>query len=339
MISLRKHIEAYQEREEPALEAFRASLIAMAQNGQRAIPALGQDLKQNLTRIHESLSRATPDKLDAATRSLEQELSVWADRAVRQYRENERELKEIVGAVASAAESVSQMDEKYSVRIRELTGNLKTIAELNDLPAIRRSIVESAAALRTCVEQMAEESRTSVTHLSRQVEEYREKLRETERISGQDSLTGLANRRAFERQLETRMAGRCIFTLMMVDLDGFKRVNDRYGHLAGDDLLKQFSLELRAQIPADDLVARWGGDEFAVLVFGDSGQAESHARSVRKWALGAYRIATSEGPAKVLIGASIGIAQWNGYESGAGLLARADAAVYAAKARDSHQPI
>lgn len=339
MISLRKHLDAYRKEEEPGLTAFRASLVAMAQSRQRAIPALGPDLSRNLTRIHESVNRATPDQLNTATRALEQELSVWADRALCQSQENEREMKEIVGAVASAAESVSKRDEKYSGRIRELTGKLKTIAELSDLSSIRRSIVESAAALRTCVEQMAEESRNSVIQLSQQVEEYREKLRETEKISGQDSLTGLPNRRAFEQQLETRMAGRCIFTLIMVDLDGFKVVNDRYGHLAGDALLKQFSVELKAQFPADDLVARWGGDEFAVLVFGDIRQAESHAGKVRKWALGTYKITTTEGPAKVPIGASIGIAQWNGQESGAELLARADTAVYAAKARQPHQPI
>ena len=162
MISLRKHLDAYRKEEEPGLTAFRASLVAMAQSGQRAIPALGPDLSRNLTRIHESVNRATPDQLNTATRALEQELSVWADRALCQSQENEREMKEIVGAVASAAESVSKRDEKYSGRIRELTGKLKTIAELSDLSSIRRSIVESAAALRTCVEQMAEESRNSV---------------------------------------------------------------------------------------------------------------------------------------------------------------------------------
>lgn len=329
MISLRKHLDDYRKQEDPALRAFRASLVAMAQSRQRAIPALGPDLSRNLTEIHESLHEVTADKLNAATRTLQEELSVWADRAFRQCQDNEREMKEIVGAVACAAESVSQRDEKYSARIHELTGKLKTIAELNDLPAIRRSIVDSAAALRACVEQMVEESRTSVTHLTQQVEEYRARLRENEKISEQDALTGLGNRRAFEQQLETRIAGRCIFTLMMIDLNGFKGVNDRYGHLAGDNLLKQFSIELKAQFRTDDLVARWGGDEFAVLVFGDDKEAESQAERVRKWTLGTYKIAGGQGKVKVALGASIGFAQWNGCESGSELLARADAAVYA----------
>jgi hypothetical protein len=144
VISLRKHVEDYRKENDPALKAFRASLVAMAQSGQRAMPSLGPDLSRNVTQIHESLNLATPERLNEASRNLEQELSVWADRACRQYQENEREVKEIVGVVASAAESVSQRDEKYATRIREFTGKLKNIAELNDLPAIRRSIVESA---------------------------------------------------------------------------------------------------------------------------------------------------------------------------------------------------
>jgi diguanylate cyclase len=335
MISLRKHIDEHRERlsaDEPGLSAFRSSLAAMATCGQRAIPPLGPDLSRKLNEIKGGLQfPVTPDELNSASQRFETELSIWADLALSQHEENAREMKQIVESVARAAESVSKRDEKYSYKIGELTGRLKSIAEIDDLAAIRRSIVESAAALKTCVEQMAEDSRASVKLLSNEVEHYRERLHESERISALDPLTGLANRRAFESQLQVRIEKRCVFSLLLMDLNEFKSVNDRYGHLAGDDLLRQFAAELNAQFAATDLVGRWGGDEFVVLVAGNLKEAHVRADRVRKWALGEYKIGTGTEKAKVVLHASIGVAQWNGNEKGSELLARADAELYVLK--------
>jgi diguanylate cyclase (GGDEF)-like protein len=332
MISIRKHIDNHRKGiGEPALSAFRSSLVAMAHCGQRAVPPLGSELNRKLSAIHESLqSRVTADDLKSASQRVEQELSLWADLALRQHCENEREMNEIVDAVARAAESVSQRDEKYSQEIRDLTGRLRTIAGMNDLSAIRRSIVESAAALKSCVEQMAEESRTSVRHLSREVEEYRARLNESERVSGLDPLTGLGNRRAFETQLAKRIEKGLIFSLVMMDLDGFKSVNDQYGHLAGDDLLKQFALELEGQTTSSDFLGRWGGDEFVLVIAGDFEEAQARVERLRKWVFGEYRI--GEGTVRTALEASVGIAEWDGQESGVELLGRADEGVYRVKA-------
>lgn len=85
----------------------------------------------------------------------------------------------------------------------------------------------------------------------------------------QDSLTGLASRRAFDEALETQLqllhsegAGTALFLL---DLDGFKDVNDRLGHLAGDELLREMARRIKAYARPTDLVARLGGDEFAII--------------------------------------------------------------------------
>ncbi|HKD07431.1 MAG TPA: GGDEF domain-containing protein [Bryobacteraceae bacterium] len=333
MISIRKHIDNYRDGlGEPALSAFRSSLVAMAHCGERAIPPLGSDLNRKLSAIHESLQGGvTSEDLRSASQRVEQELSLWADLALRQHHENEREMKEIVDAVARAAESVSQRDEKYSHEIRDLTGRLRTIAGMNDLSAIRRSIVESAAALKACVEQMAEASRASVSHLSREVEEYRARLSESERLSGLDPLTGIGNRRAFEAQLTKRIKKGVTFSLVMMDLNGFKSVNDRHGHLAGDDLLKQFALELEGQTTASDFVGRWGGDEFVLIIAGDFEEANARVERLRKWVFGEYRI--GEGNIRTVLEASVGIAEWDGQESGVELLARADEGAYRLKAQ------
>jgi diguanylate cyclase len=182
------------------------------------------------------------------------------------------------------------------------------------------------------VEKMAEENRISVGQLTSQVAEYRARLEKSELESAIDPLTGLANRRAFERRLESQIAQSKPFCLILLDMDNFKAVNDRYGHVAGDDLLRKFGAELRAQFAPTDLVARWGGDEFTALVSGSLAQAEAKVENVRRWTLGEYKIDTGERTVKAHAGASIGVVAWKSGENGVELLDRADKCVYRAKA-------
>jgi len=303
----------------------------MADCGQRAIPPLGGDLNRRLTEIGDGLSKPGPDMLSNAAREVEAELSTWAGRAVEHQSENEREMREVIAALTRTAESVSARDERYGKEIAGLTGNLRNIANLNDLSVMRRSVVESATALKTCVEKMAEEGRQAVSELTAQVAEYKERLEASEKLSASDTLTELANRRTFDSQLRARIELGKTFGLIVIDLDDFKGVNDKYGHLAGDDLLRQFAHELKSQFTVLDLVSRWGGDEFAVLVSGKIDQVLERVEQIRRWALGEYKIPLAETTAKIELHASIGAAEWNGSESGAELIARADALVYSGK--------
>ncbi len=138
-----------------------------------------------------------------------------------------------------------------------------------------------------------------------------------------DPLTGLANRRAWTELLRREIARArrdgSVFSVALVDLDRFKAFNDRHGHAAGDRLLKEAASRWSAQIREMDLIARHGGEEFALLL---PGAADEHAVTVVE------RIRRNTPEA---ITASGGVAEWNGSEDPDALLARADAALYAAK--------
>ena len=149
-----------------------------------------------------------------------------------------------------------------------------------------------------------------------------------------DGLTGLLNRRAMEEALEAQLQRSLrngeAFSVMMIDIDHFKSVNDRHGHAVGDSALRQLAAILRAGVRGIDRVARFGGEEFLVLLPDVSlADAQPLAERLRE------RVASSslvQPAASLALTVSIGVAEWRpGSDDLTRLLTRADAALYRAK--------
>lgn len=156
-------------------------------------------------------------------------------------------------------------------------------------------------------------------------------LARMEDIAYQDRLTALPNRRFFEQYLEAVMVGRSRLALLYMDLDGFKQVNDRLGHGAGDAVLREVGARLANCVRGNDVVARLGGDEFAAaLPAATDGSVDPEALANR--IIAAIREPITVMGEPVAIGCSVGIARWP--ENGATLadvIRRADEALYRAK--------
>jgi diguanylate cyclase len=349
MISLKKLIDSTQQDSAPAcisadeaekcssqsvalLSAYQTAVAAMGANGQRAIPTLGEILHSALARIGNSLNcSSSPESILSSGRMVEEQLVQWADKAQQIQKQSEQSITDLLRLVSESTESTGNRDEKFSREIAALSDHLRKTAGLDSLPAIRRSITEDAGALTVCVARMVEEGRESVRKLTSEVADYQTRLIASERRALADPLTGLCNRRGFEQQLEFRVQFGKPFSLLIVDLNGFKLANDRYGHLVGDEILRQFAIELKAQFPPEDTVARWGGDEFAVIVNGGVKEGMGRADRVRNWALGEYKITVDNGTVCVMVDAALGVTAWNGAESGPELFARADKEMYRMK--------
>ena len=149
---------------------------------------------------------------------------------------------------------------------------------------------------------------------------------------GTDALTGAANRAGLARRAEAAVQAQRPFTLLLLDLDGFKGVNDSHGHAAGDAVLVAMVQRLRAQLRAEDLVARLGGDEFAVLVAG-APPRDVIAAMARRMAVSAAEPVVFEGRG-LTVGMSLGIACHPGDGTTVpDLLRAADSAMYGCKRR------
>ncbi|TVQ37340.1 MAG: GGDEF domain-containing protein [Geminicoccaceae bacterium] len=153
-------------------------------------------------------------------------------------------------------------------------------------------------------------------------------IRELNRRATHDPLTGLANRRRLIEVTRRRYRQRHPFALVLIDLDHFKQINDRFGHHAGDRVLRAVAERLLARAPKGSLVARMGGEEFALVLTGDATQAAAVADDLRRSLHGVEM--AFEGVV-VPVRASFGVASGGPETSSQQLLQRADEALYAAK--------
>jgi len=208
-----------------------------------------------------------------------------------------------------------------------------TVVDISSRKALERQRSEANAELeRRVLERTAQLERSNLEKVE-MLADLEHARADLERLSREDPLTGLANRREFDArvELELRRAQRhdLPISFAMLDLDFFKRVNDRWGHALGDEVLRRIGAILRQQCRGVDIVARHGGEEFA-LALPDTGLDDALALCERIRAAVDWH-PWSQLQAGLQVTLSIGVAQRAPGESVHDALARADACMYAAK--------
>ena len=178
-----------------------------------------------------------------------------------------------------------------------------------------------------------------IRSVAEKMNEYQTRLiRQTARQAGEslkwivnnslDGLTGVANRKCLDKRVVELMSKQIPFSLIMLDLDHFKKVNDTFGHQAGDEVLQQFAGILTRTVRPGDLVARYGGEEFTVICLSDMDNAIKVAERIRSQVEMAP-VTTCEG--EIPITCSLGVAERNHRDTAESLFKRADQNLYLAK--------
>jgi diguanylate cyclase len=241
-------------------------------------------------------------------------------------------LEAMLQKLRGVATTAGQQSEEYSRQLEEaaraLSRGMSTAAQGKLVGALIRKTADAKAAASTMNVQIE----TSVF----EVAELRKQLGQVQNEAATDPLTSLLNRRGFDRDVAALMVSRkhglfgC--SLLIGDIDHFKRVNDTYGHPFGDQVIKGVAQIIKQVVKGEDMAARLGGEEFAVLLPDTPLQgAMSVAERIRK-AVGKTRITKSgaDGVANQIT-LSLGVAAAEDGDSLEGLLKRADRALYRAK--------
>ncbi|WP_157240569.1 sensor domain-containing diguanylate cyclase [Catenuloplanes japonicus] len=190
------------------------------------------------------------------------------------------------------------------------------------------------------VDRATAELRRDIQRRERVEAELREHKEQLQHLAFHDPLTGLANRALFYDRLTRALAAHTrdarIFAVMFIDLDGFKEINDECGHHAGDAVLRTTAARLRVGLRQGDTVARFGGDEFAVLLEDLSGPSDARPTAAR--VIAALREPIDiVGGRRVRVSASVGIAVNDPGGTADDVLRQADLAMYAAKSHGKNR--
>lgn len=243
-------------------------------------------------------------------------------------------LREAVHAFARCLTRTVGEDRSADARVGAQLGNLVAAFSANDADVIRREAEGVVQVVTDVMDQRKKLQQEQLQVLSEKIQKLKAELHEARESAALDPLTQLHNRSSLDSQLE-RVADLSFLMsatpcLLMIDVDHFKSVNDRFGHPIGDEVIRRVADTLvRNFLRREDFVARYGGEEFVVVVPDSSAHAvRQRAERVRQ-AIG--EIGFSKGKEHFSVTASIGVAVLGPGDTGKTWLSRADAALYEAK--------
>jgi diguanylate cyclase len=235
-----------------------------------------------------------------------------------------------IGAMSDDADGYHARIGEYSVQIGqahdigELTGVLEGLSE--DMNGMRHALRSSHRELQ--------EARAQAEQAESRIHVLEAELAQVSNLVREDQLTGALNRRgmeeAFTRELARADRLTAPLAIALLDIDHFKKLNDSLGHQAGDEALKHLTRVVRDLLRPTDSLARYGGEEFLIMLPNtDMDEAERIMKRLQRELTRQFFLHAND---KVLITFSAGVAQRQGNEDQTSLIARADAAMYRAKA-------
>ena len=282
---------------------------------------------------NEESGRTMSEALDTAIRTIEHFL-----KSARRYvAARETELTEMIRILHEAATLMAGRSTSFTAELLATSERLQSFVQLSDIRELKHQLTAEVEALRRAVEEKQRRDAESSARLTERLAVLQTKLDRAEEEAALDPLTRVANRGSFDqtllRMIDNARATRRPLSLAMIDVDDFKGINDAHGHPIGDRVLLCAAMWLGRGLRQSDVLARYGGDEFAI-VFKEARLAEVDGRLTQILAEIAARSFEyeEEGQTRtVRFTASAGAAELHASDDPEQLLKRADEALYDAK--------
>jgi diguanylate cyclase (GGDEF)-like protein len=308
-----------------ALDCYLAAIVEIAETMEAVAPEISASFCERLMLLPSRLRvRVTPEALEQSRDVLHQILQAFSQKARRQNEALVRDLNQTLTMVTRTEDSSAGRNVQYVERLVDFVDRLESAVRTGDL----RQLAAHASELRDFAQSIELDSRNDFARLRQKMTEIQRRLYEAELLATLDPLTGVANRRDLDRELAARVASGQDFCVLLFDLNGFKVINDRFGHLRGDEVLRQLAARLSGQVRAGDYVCRWGGDEFVAILACELAIAESRSRQIADRLNGPYQIFGETGEIRVDVAVSVGLAQYSPGESPEELFRRVDESMY-----------
>jgi len=311
-----------------ALECYLSSILEIADAIEAIAPEIASTFSEPLLSLHSRLSAdPTPEALEQSSVALHEILDSFCETTRLRQEALARDLNQTLSMVTITENTSAGRNIQYVERLVDFVDQLESAVNSGDLTALAAQTTD----LREFAQSIELDSRDDFAELRQKMIEIQRRLHEVELLATLDPLTGVANRRDLERELAARIEARQEFCILLFDLNGFKEINDQFGHLYGDEVLKQLAARLSGQVRARDYVCRWGGDEFVAILACDLGIAESRARQIAERLDGPYQIRGLGREIRAEVTVTLGLAQYCAGESPEQLLGRVDASMYGRK--------
>lgn len=336
--ALPESLEICQEKQDFFLSAIQA-LFQFINDFALDIKELKSDaFKQQLGELEaEFVQNPKLKKTVSAFRRHRKRIGRFIDRQNRYLTEREKELKDIIDLLAKAMVTLDTDNQQYHQRIYRQSEKIEQFTLLDDIKKLKQALILEIDNIRKTVRAKQDRDSKQLKSLSKQVSTLNLELRKARVDSVTDGLTGVFNRKALDQHLDSLVEQNtrtpAAFALLMVDIDGFKAINDAYGHPTGDRVLLALAQKCQGLIRNDDFIARYGGEEF-VIVLPNASLTNATKKAQRICAsVGDTRYALNDNKDVHILNitVSIGISVYQNGDTAEAVIARADRALYLAK--------
>ena len=242
---------------------------------------------------------------------------------------NTKEIAAALTLVRDAVASIDNVEQTLQRSLAESVDKFDALRRLNDLHQVKAGLARNVESLKMVSSKRERQWRKQMSSVEQKVRTLETQLAESRLAAQHDALTGLVNRRSVETSFKSFLEGHRQFVVALFDVDNFKRINDTFGHLAGDSALKTIASIVQTSVRSHDVLGRYGGDEFILLMVDVSlPQAEHRLRGIVQNIRNAPPIGGANG-ARLTI--SCGVAECSAGDTFESLVARADQALYDVK--------